>query len=89
MSEGNWQKLGYDAPAPNEEVVKFLGAENDGVTVAVGVLKQLAAFNDDQWASDEAWDVNSINADALNDGGVTPVGAIRRPAIRPQPRTET
>lgn len=88
-SEGNWKDLGFMVPAPNDEVVRFLGTENDGVTVAVGILKQLAAFNDDQWASDEAWDINSINADTLNEGGTQPVGTIVRPATRPQPRTET
>jgi hypothetical protein len=88
MSEGNWQELGYNDPADNDAVVLFLGEENDGVTVAYGILRQIAAFNDDQWASDEAWDINSINADCLSEVGADVVGEIVRPATRPQPRTE-
>ena len=88
VSEGNWGKLGYKEAADNAQVVKYLGQENDGVTVAVGILKQIAAFNDDQWMSDEAWDINSINADTLSEGEVEVVGEIVRPSFRPHERTE-
>ena len=88
MSQGNWQELKYNDAAPNAEVVKYMGQENDGVTVSAGLLRMIAAFNDDQWASDEAWDIQSINADTLSEGGVEVVGSIVRPASRPLPRTE-
>lgn len=90
MSEGNWQALGYAAAAPNKEVVRILGAENDGVTVAVGVLRQLAASNASAWDDPETWGpLNSINADVLSEGGVDVIGTIVQPAKRPLPRIET
>jgi hypothetical protein len=68
VDNGNWDELGYCDPAPNEEVVRILGTANDGVPVAVGLLKMIAAFNPAQRASDEVWrDISGINADALGD----------------------
>lgn len=86
---GNWKDLGFLETAPNDEVVKYLGKENDGVTVAVGILKQIAAFNDDQWDSDEVWSsLQPINADSLAQGCQIITGEITKPAKRPVKRTE-
>ena len=94
---GNWNARGFENAAPNADVVKYLGKENDGHPVTIGILRQLAALDDSGWGSDEVWrDISGQNRDAFSDGAEhaghdfdpTSVPDIKRPASRPVKRTE-
>lgn len=66
--EGNWGALGFNNPAPADDVAKYLGEENRGNPVAIGVLKQIASFTDSQFIIDDF--LSGINRDCLVAGGM-------------------
>jgi hypothetical protein len=72
MSEdqGNWGEIGFNNPAPQDDVAKYLGEENRENPVSVGVLKMVASLADEQWNIDSIF--SSINRDSLRAGGMDP-----------------